>query len=279
MLNWVKRHLKLSAVAFLLLLLLASSFIPYYRKICEKQPQAAVEDCATYQLTPLIFVRSAKFFEGHAEAFIALFTVVLSISTILLWRSTYRLWKTSRDTLETTKRAFVYIDGFNYELTVLADTSIVAADLPQEIRNVDPALHVTRFACQPRWKNSGNTPTVGMRIRVDWDFALVDHREVGAYRFPATLFFVGPQSASGSDFVDIPVLNEIIQGGFAGSVGSFATQVPDLLIWGRADYEDIFRNRHSVEWCYRIRPERHTGEKLRVSFIQWGNYNRTDEDS
>ena len=54
---------------------------------------------------------------------------------------------------------------------------------------------------------------------------------------------------------------------------------PRIFLWGRADYEDVFGKTHFIEWCYRLRYESHRGEKLRASFIQWGDYNRSDEDA
>jgi hypothetical protein len=51
---------------------------------------------------------------------------------------------------------------------------------------------------------------------------------------------------------------------------------PPVFIWGRADYDDIFGSHHFIEWCYRLRFERHTGERMSAGFIQWGDYNRSD---
>jgi hypothetical protein len=53
---------------------------------------------------------------------------------------------------------------------------------------------------------------------------------------------------------------------------------PPVLIWGRADYEDIFGRSHFVEWCHRLRLDRHDGKNMRAGFIQWGDYNRSDDD-
>jgi hypothetical protein len=52
---------------------------------------------------------------------------------------------------------------------------------------------------------------------------------------------------------------------------------PLILIWGRADYDDVFGKHHFVEWCYRLRFERHKGERMSAGFIQWGEHNRSDE--
>lgn len=52
-----------------------------------------------------------------------------------------------------------------------------------------------------------------------------------------------------------------------------------ILIWGRADYEDVFDKPHFVEWCYELRFDMYDGKRLSATFIQIGNHNRTDEDT
>jgi hypothetical protein len=66
------------------------------------------------------------------------------------------------------ERAFVSIDGFNFELTTMEDmkeTEILEGE--PEWHRKHPGLVIRRFALQPRWKNSGNTPTKNMTIQVD----------------------------------------------------------------------------------------------------------------
>src|ERR1700689_1383165 len=50
------------------------------------------------------------------DSLLAAFTLGLLVFTALLWGSTDNLWKAGKDALETTERAFVFLDGFNYEL-------------------------------------------------------------------------------------------------------------------------------------------------------------------
>jgi hypothetical protein len=57
-----------------------------------------------------------------------------------------------------------------------------------------------------------------------------------------------------------------------------AEEPPQILIWGRADYEDIFGQKHFVEWCHELRFSRTGGERMRPSTIQFGKYNRTDDE-
>jgi hypothetical protein len=51
---------------------------------------------------------------------------------------------------------------------------------------------------------------------------------------------------------------------------------PLVFIRGRADFEDVFGKKHFIEWCRRLRFDSHDGKKLRASFIQWRDYNRSD---
>lgn len=104
---------------------------------------------------------SCWFFSVIAGALVAIFTYNLVSSTDKLWRA-------GNKTLETTERAFVFLDGFNVELTPASSVKGIEIEkLPKEFRD-HPDLYITRFALQPRWKNSGNTPTKKMSIRINW---------------------------------------------------------------------------------------------------------------
>jgi hypothetical protein len=68
-------------------------------------------------------------------------------------QTTDKLRTQTRDAIEATERPFVVIDGFNVELTTLADAPDVR--VPDALAGKDKGLYVTRFAVQPRWKNGG----------------------------------------------------------------------------------------------------------------------------
>ena len=122
---------------------------------------------------------------------------VLAVSTVGLWVATVLLYRAGERALETTERAFVFIDGFNIELTIAADSSAVENEiLPQTYRN-DPGLFITRFAAQPRWKNSGTTPVQDLKIRVNWRGPEGPiHPDVSAFTYSGDQmpFFLGPQA-------------------------------------------------------------------------------------
>jgi hypothetical protein len=205
---------------------------------------------------------------------VALFTVVLAASTILLWKETKRLAEGAEEQHAIVNRAFVYLDGFNIELSTLAQANH-DGEISERYKHRAPDLHVTRLAVQPRWKNSGNTPTKNLTIRVNWKppggeldedhYVFVGHEHK---------MFLGPSGIEGSQFIEMGnEINDLIDDG----KGGFQGPVPKLFVWGRADYEDVFGKHHFTQWCYQFRPERHDGKTLRVGLIQWGPYNGTDE--
>jgi hypothetical protein len=247
-----------------------------------QQHQATPENCAAFDV---LFVRSISDLWGATGGWVhekrediaALATVAIAGFTIVLAIATVRLWRVSERSLTDLERAFVFIDGFNVELTTLPDVRGVdeLSDLP-EIRR--PELHVTRFAAQPRWKNGGNTPTRNMTIEVDWrgPGLPLAHDFNYTSRWPRERFFLGPQAIEISNAIEMPGANALINDGH-GPIDPWFE--PMMFIWGRADYEDIFGHHHFTQWCYRLRFEAHDRRRLRAQFIQWGEYNRTDETS
>lgn len=200
-------------------------------------------------------------------------TTCLVLFTALLWLSTDKLWKASDKSLRTTERAFVFPDGFTKQITVASDAAPLSeVALPQ---GSDPSLLVTRFAVHPRWKNSGSTPTVNMKIEIDW-CGPGGSNEVGTYRSAPQNFFIGPKSSAKSDAVEMPSLSAVI----SSQNNPITAPGPELLIWGKATYQDIFGEEHWVEWCFKATPERHRKDRrLKVHFIQYGSYNRSDRDT
>jgi hypothetical protein len=210
---------------------------------------------------------SAKF----TDWLLAVFTGFLGLFTYRLWQSTDRLWLASRDDLETTNRAFVSIDGFEVELTTAADTKAVdVSGLPERYRS-DPDLFITRFAVFPKWKNAGNTPTKNMVVRIGWRGPVGPTPPDYVYRAEPEPFFLAPRALELGGMVEMNGAAQLIDWSWM-PIGL----EPTFFIWGRADYEDIFGKKHFVEWCRLLRFERHDGKKLRASFLQWGEYNRSD---
>jgi hypothetical protein len=256
-----------------------SPYFPEYDPYCEYE-NPKQEHCAAYQFL-LGFCRNLfKTLDDHNGSVTALAGVAVAVFTYLLKRSTDSLWKAGRESLETTERAFVYIDGFEIELTTAQDGGSEDIEVLPEMYRNDPGLFVTRFAVQPRWRNSGHTPTRNMKIRVDFG-ASPDANTIGTYKLEKQNFFVGPGAISGSQFLEIGAMNMIIEANANMIIEANVDHAPSpiILIWGRADYDDVFGKKHFAEWCYQVLPARYSrSQRMGAHFFQWGDYNRTDKD-
>lgn len=220
-------------------------------------------------------VCSLRFIDNHDGFFAAVAAFVIAVFTFTLWRSTEKLWEAGEAALKATERAFVFIDGFNVELTTAADAKSIDIDkLPKQYWP-HPDLYITRFAVFPRWKNSGNTPTRKMTIQVNWRGPPGPIPPDYVYRNDPDPFFLAPKAVDLSGIVEIPSASQLIDWEMYGRIGD----EPMFFIWGRAVYEDIFGREHFVEWCRQLRFDRYDGKTLRASFIQWREYNRTDENN
>jgi hypothetical protein len=200
------------------------------------------------------------------------FTFVLSASTIGLWIVTWLASRRQAREIKQVERPFVFIEGFTYELTTSADTDaeIGFEHLPERYRK-RPEIYITRFAVLPRWKNGGRTATHDMKIQVHWRGPDGPVPPGYTYRNPAVPFFLGPQDVQHSDVVEIPPAMAIVDWEMSGRKDA----EPMIWIWGRADYRDAFGEPHFLEWCYKLRFERHRKERMTAGFIQWGEHNRS----
>lgn len=208
-------------------------------------------------------------------AIAALATVVVAIFTFTLWKSTEKLWVASNKSLEITERAFVFLEGFETEITTLAELK------DPDLSHIDPFyqanlhLYITRFAVLPRWRNAGNTPTRNMKVKTGWQGLGGPEPPNYSSGTHARPFFLGPSATELGDCIEIPPARDLVMLAFEPVTYK---NPPKILIWGRADYEDVFGRPHFTEWCRQVRLDAHKGDRLRATFIQWGDYNRTDED-
>jgi hypothetical protein len=218
------------------------------------------------------WVRTADDPTAFFTAVVALFTLVLAVSTIGLWIVTWLASRRQAREIRQIERPFVFIEGFTYELTTAADFDTPADReyLPKRYKD-QPELYVSRFAVLPRWKNGGRTATEDMRIQVNWRGPPGTIPPEYTYRNPAVRFFLGPQDVQHSDVVEIPSAMVLVEYAM-NPVGV----EPLIFIWGRADYKDAFGEPHFLEWCYKLRLERHQkGQRVAAHFIQWGEHNRS----
>jgi hypothetical protein len=228
---------------------------------------------------------SIALIDRHNGFFAALAGVAVAAFTFTLWVATDQLAKSGQRAFEATERAFVFLDGFNYELTTRADLptpanmkriGIHGAKGEPEWYRSFPQFVITSFAMQPRWKNSGSTPTRNMTIQVDWRGppGPVPPAEY-VYRGSPQPFFLPPGAVETSGVIEVTsAAADIVK----WSMSPLGVE-PFILIWGRADYEDVFQKKHFVEWCHRLRLSRPVrDERMGASTFQWGDYNRSDEN-
>ncbi len=205
----------------------------------------------------------------------------LALYTKKLWKATVKLSddaqatsKRQADEIKMIERAYLYLDKFNVELTTAENNKTVDMGLLPENYQEDPGLFVARLAVQPRWKNGGNTPTNDMTFNVNWAL-IIEGQEVDySYRGAPSKLFIAPKAVEPTRFIEMPGVQKVIDHGAFRTVEGSA---PIVIIWGQADYLDVFASKHFIEWCYEVRFERHKVDgPLSVSFNQWGEHNRSD---
>lgn len=217
---------------------------------------------------------SAEWWLVYVTGALVLITGALAIFTFGLWSGARADSKRQAKEIRQIERAFVHLDGFNVELATADSNKYMNTESIPEPYKDDPELFIGRLAVQPRWKNGGNTPTRNMRIQVAW--RLIEEGDEVDYTYdsdPSNLFISG-KGIEASDYLEIPSAQVIIDSAVTGKA---EYNKPKIIIWGKADYIDIFEYNHFIKWCYKMRLERHkSGRHLSASFIQWGEYNQSD---
>ena len=177
---------------------------------------------------------------------------------------TRRSTEVANQALVAAQRAYVVFREFNVSAT-----------------RAPPLDEISHCTIQPVWENSGTTPTRNGRTYVNWryfpgsipsDFDFADFDEMGnrilAYESYSALV-MGPKSRSFSPAIAID----------ASTVRMVRELEGRVLIWGWAEYDDIFDDspRHRTEFCYQMNvtgapPNSHIG------FSQYRRFNGADED-
>jgi hypothetical protein len=186
----------------------------------------------------------------------------------------------AREEFTTTSRAFVFIDDFD---TVLHTRETAEGPGTYDFENgqkLDNFLCPGYFSMQPRWKNSGTTETKDMKISARCGFFDGDPNPdfIGYEESPRQLF-VGGNAVQLSRKVECAIgaaMQVVMLANGTPLKGGFSN--PILLIWGRADYWDIFCKGHSVEWCYQIGFTLTKAKELIATFTQYGEHNRAYEN-
>jgi hypothetical protein len=216
------------------------------------------------------------FFDDHGSAVAAIATLFIALFTFTLWQATKKLWLASTKALETAERAYVFVKEIKTEITTAEGNSESITKLLNAGITTPPRFRITRFAAIPIWRNSGSTPAKEITIKVDW-WQDPDGNFPPEYSYrhpPAPPTFIAPKADEIGEVVEIPGTQSLVNFGLQG----IGVQ-PIIIIWGRADYKDVFGRSHFTQFCYRLRMEDHRGNDLRASFVQWGDYNRTDDSA
>ena len=125
----------------------------------------------------------------------------------------------------------------------------------------------------PIWANSGTTPTRRLRIATNWKAShgeLPADFDINYVRAPESLF-LGPNSNAEFGTLLIPMRD----------VQAAIEERLHLYVWGRATYEDLFRDSqpHHFNFCHRIEAAGATPDRIELRFGQFGLSNGSDEDS
>lgn len=194
---------------------------------------------------------------GIATVFIATFTIVLAVYA----GDQKDVHKQQIKDSEATNRAFVFIDLF-------------------ETDHVGPTLYV-----QPRWKNSGITPTRTMTMWTNWKWfpgklpANFTFPDLDASGQPANVAkgsieqFLGPGGNTYGSRLAIPY----------SLIPLVTKNKVTVLIYGWARYTDVFGHAHITRYANKIRAYLHpqpNGKKptYDISFNEFPSHNCTDEE-
>jgi hypothetical protein len=264
----------LIAVCFLSFVSFLATFTSSYQA-CQGENQSTNSDNESKKSKPRIFFQcEGKFIDSNNGTMTALAAISIAVFTIVLASVSRRQAEIAKEALTSIERAFVSIDGITPELISAVDGKVDIAMLPQRYQS-DPEIYITRFAAQPRWRNNGNTPTKNMRIQVNQRGPVGTIPPNYTYQNSSQPFFLAPKAIEPSAVVEMPTANALVDYGL-NPIGD----PPMIFIWGRADYDDIFGKSHFIQWCYQLRLSRPWhGGGLRAEFIQWGDYNRSDESN
>jgi hypothetical protein len=197
------------------------------------------------------------FLQAYNGAVTAVATVFIASFTIVLAVVTNRQARLTKEALVTTQRAFVFME----DIEALFSTKW----------GTDANPSALNFVMAPRWRNSGDTPSRNLTIRVNWQ--PFDGELPKDFDFPFTdepiKTLIGPDANEWSKHIRIS----------DSDVSKATDGALQIYIWGRADYEDIFRNtpQHFTQFCYRLRFHRF-GREVKVQFVPYSDYNKSDYD-
>jgi hypothetical protein len=185
-------------------------------------------------------------------AVVAFLAIAFAVQTLYLGlglRSLRRVAQRGERNVQAAQRAFVYTSSLDW------------APVGDSVR------------ISPIWANSGRTPTRRLRIATNWTAShgeLPADFDINYVRAPENLF-LGPNSNAEFGSLSIPMRD----------IQAAIEERLHLYVWGRATYEDLFRDSqpHHFNFCHRIEVAGATPDQIDLRFGQFGLSNGSDEDS
>ena len=208
---------------------------------------------------------TGTFIKDHHEeiiavgtVFIAVFTIILGLFTVSLAASTDKLVRGGEDTSKRQLRAYVFLDGIDLR------------------RFNDAAPNISPWRFRIAWKNTGSTRARRFVSKVSHDLIDLTNQPLETFAFqdePDAQIFRGLIGSNQSvNPPPIPVLDLHLH-----SAGGDETA---LLIWGWAEYQDIFSNEtvHRTEFGFRVVIEGNILSNHLIRFEPTEKHNAADED-
>jgi hypothetical protein len=233
-----------------------SFFFPAVYYVCGPDDYTHIKECAPHHFGPAIVVWAMVQVDNHNGLATAMATVVIAAFTIILVRINNR----QVEAQTAVSRAFVFVEEFETTFSNVWPTPSSRPD-------------ICNLMILPRWKNSGDTPTRNLTIRVNCRLVAADLPDTFDYSYDREPLkaLIGPKANEWNE----PFFIEDADASAAAS-GSGR----HLYVWGRADYQDVF----SVEkwrytlFCYRIRFHQVDNE-IKGQFTAYGPHNISDMDN
>jgi hypothetical protein len=189
------------------------------------------------------------------DTLVTVFTALLFFATLALWLSTRALVRGAEDTAERQLRAYVFLDGINLRRFDISDK--------------------TQWNIQIAWKNTGGTRTRRFVAKVSHDLLDLSKQPLETFDFhdelDAQTFhgLIGPNQSVNPP--PIPVADIHVFSAFGDDMA--------LLIWGWAEYQDVFSDAtHRTEFGFRVWIEGNILGKSLIRFEPTEKHNAADDD-
>jgi len=263
----LKRHLLLSALIVSAVVILGyyafiAAFGAHFSQVCSYDDQAKIYRCEYWDVVTAATLRSFIFLDAHNGIVTALATLVMAGFTGTLWWATIKQGRLTERALVISNRAFVFLEDFECDLSVGYPPAHPSA-------GALPTPTIARFSFAPRWKNSGETPTRNLVLRIDHEFIGGLPSPGYEFRFadaPMRTMLAPKANEWGAPIhVDPGRANEALAGKLK------------LYVWALAEYEDVFGNKRWTKTCSEVKFSRHDRD-IAHNFIIFGDYNGSDAD-